>query len=136
LFLAKAINALAEIDSGIALMNTLQKDLKGHLRIGTTPTLNMEFVPRCIALFTQDHQSMHVLVEEDTADELISGLRSQRLDLVLAYGPLAREDIVFEGLYTEEMILVVGARHAFANRRRVRVAELHRRELALPPRKF
>lgn len=136
LFLAKAINALAEIDSGIALLNNLKKDLQGHLRIGTTPTLNMEFVPHCIALFTQHHQSMHVLVEEDTADELIAGLRDDRLDAVLAYGPLAHEDIVFEGLYTEEMVLVVGERHPFASRRRVRVAELHRRELALPPRKF
>ncbi|CAM3861876.1 LysR substrate-binding domain-containing protein [Bordetella tumulicola] len=136
LFLTKAINALAEIDNGIALMNTLNKDLSGELRIGTTPTLNMEVVPRCIAQFTEDHPSVHILVEEETGDELISGLRAQRLDLVLAYRPLVLEGIVFEPLYTEEMILVVGERHAFARRRRVRMAELHRRELVLPPRKF
>ena len=136
LFLTKAINALAEIDNGIALMNTLDKDLSGELRIGTTPTLNMEVVPRCIALFTQDHPSVHILVEEETGDELISGLQAQRLDLVLAYRPLLLDGAVFEPLYTEEMILVVGERHAFARRRRVRMAELHGRELVLPPRKF
>jgi LysR family cyn operon transcriptional activator len=136
LFLSKAINALAEIDNGIALMNTLQKDLSGELRIGTTPTLNMEVVPRCIAQFTQDYPSVHVLVEEDTGDALIAGARAAQLDLVMAYRPLALEGIVFEPLYTEEMILVVGERHPFARRRRVRMAELHRRELVLPPRKF
>lgn len=136
LFLSKAINALAEIDNGIALMNTLRKDLTGELRIGTTPTLNMEVVPRCVALFTQDYPSVRVLVEEETGDGLVAGLQAERLDLVLAYQPLMLGNIVFEPLHTEEMILVVGKRHAFVRRRRVRMAELHRRELVLPPRKF
>lgn len=136
LFLSKAINALAEIDNGIALMNTLKKDLSGELCIGTTPTLNMEVVPRCVALFTRDHPSVRILVEEDTGDALISGLQAQRFDVVMAYRPLALDSVVFEPLYTEEMILVVGARHPFARRRRVRMAELHRRELVLPPRKY
>jgi len=136
LFLSKAISALAEIDNGIALMNTLKKDLSGELRIGTTPTLNMEVVPRCVALFTRDYPSVHVLVEEETGDGLISGLREQQFDLVLAYRPLKLGNAVFEPLHTEEMILVVGERHVFAHRRRVRMAELHRRELVLPPRKF
>lgn len=136
LFLSKAINALAEIDNGIALMNTLDKNLSGKLRIGTTPTLNMEVVPRCIALFMQDHPSVHILVDENTGDELIAGLRAQWLDLVLAYRPLTLHGVLFEPLYSEEMILVVGETHPLAGRRRVRVAELHRRELVLPPRKF
>src|SRR3546814_13844627 len=115
-------------------MNTLDKDLSGELRIGTTPTRNMEVVPRCIAQFTQDHPSVHILVEEETGDELISGLQAQRLDLVLAYRPLLLDGAVFEPLYTEEMILVVGERHAFSRRRRVRLAELPGREIFLPPR--
>jgi LysR family cyn operon transcriptional activator len=44
--------------------------------------------------------------------------------------------LLFEPLCAEEMVLVVGPRHPLANRRRVRMVELHRRELALPPRKF
>ncbi len=136
LFLAKAIKALGEIDNGIALMNTLQNDLSGELRLGTTPTLNMEIVPRCVGLYVQDHPSVHVTVEEDTGDALIGAMRAGRLDLVMAYRPPVLEGIVFEPLYTEEMILVVGDRHPYARRRHVRMAELHCRELVLPPQKF
>lgn len=140
LFLSKAIKALAEIDSGIALMNTSTRDLTGQLRIGTTPTLNMGVVPLCVSLFAQDHPSMHLMIDEDNSDGLISGMRSGRLDIAIAYQPsnqpLMLHDLLFEPLYTEEMVLVVGERHPFARRKRVRMVELHRRELVLPPRKF
>lgn len=136
LFLPKAIKALAEIDSGIALMKTPRKTLKGQLRVGTTPTLNMEVVPHCLALFSRDHPSMRVMVDEGTGDGLIADLRAGRLDLVVAYRPFDLEGLVFEALYTEEMVVVVNRNHPFMRRRRLRVVELHQQELVLPPRKF
>lgn len=136
LFLSKAVKALAEIDSGIALMNTSKKALLGNLRIGTTPTLNMGVVPACLAQFSRDHPSMHVFVDENTGDGLIGDLRADRLDLVLAYRPFELDGLIFEPLYTEEMVVVVNAAHPFAERKRLRMIELHRRELVLPPQKF
>jgi LysR family cyn operon transcriptional activator len=136
LFLPKAIKALAEIDSGIALMNTPRKTLEGQLRVGTTPTLNMEVVPQCLAGFSRDHPSMRVMVDEGTGDQLINDLKEDRLDLVVAYRPFDLGGLVFEPLYTEELVVVVNGEHPFAKRRRLRVIELHRCELVLPPRKF
>jgi LysR family transcriptional regulator, cyn operon transcriptional activator len=136
LFLSKAAKALAEIDSGIALMNIPKKTLAGRLAVGTTPTLNMGVVPHCLALFSRAHPSVQVLVDENTGDGLIGDLRAGRLDLVLAYRPFDLEGLLFEPLYTEEMVVVVNAGHPFVGRKRVRMVELHRRELVLPPRKF
>lgn len=136
LFLSKVVKALAEIDSGIALMSIPKKALTGRLAVGTTPTLNMSVVPLCLALFTRTHPSVHVMVDENTGDGLISDLRAGGLDLVLAYRPFDLEGLLFEPLYTEEMVVVVNTSHPFAGRKRVRMVELHRRELVLPPRKF
>ena len=136
LFLPKAIKALAEIDSAIALMNTPRKTLGGQLRLGTTPTLNMEVVPHCVTLFARDHPSMRVMVDEGTSDQLIADMRAGLLDLVVAYRPFDLAGLVFEALYTEEMVVVVNRQHPLARRRRLRVIELHQRELVLAPRKF
>jgi LysR family cyn operon transcriptional activator len=136
LFLPKAVKALAEIDSGIALMHTAARTLVGKLQLGTTPTLNMGLVPHCVSLFVKDHPSMYVMVDENTGDLLIADMHAGRLDLVLAYKPFNLEGLLFEPLCTEEMVLVVGATHPLADRKRVRMVELHRRELVLPPRKF
>jgi LysR family cyn operon transcriptional activator len=87
-------------------------------------------------LFAHNHPSVHVLVEEDTGDALIAKQRQGGLDIVLAYRPLAADGIRFESLYIEEMMLVVGQDHPMAQRRRVRMVELHRREVVLPPRQF
>ena len=136
MFLPKAVKALAEIDSGIALMHTSTRTLTGMLQLGTTPTLNMGLVPHCISRFVKDHPSVNVMVDESTGDWLISDMRAGKLELVIAYKPFDLEGLLFEPLCTEEMVLVVGARHPLADRKRVRMVELHRRELALPPRKF
>ncbi len=136
LFLPKAVKALAEIDSGIALMRTSTRTLSGRLEVGTTPTLNMGVVPHCISQFVADHPSVKVMVDENTGDALIEDMRNGQLELVIAYKPFSLEGLLFEPLCTEEMVLVVNPRHPLAERRRVRMIELHRRELVLPPRKF
>jgi len=135
-FLSKAIKALAEVDSGIALMNLPKKALMGQLSIGTTPTLNMGLVPRCLAQFSQEHPSVKVTVDENTGDGLMAELRTGRLDLVLAYRPFELDGLLFEPLYTEELVVVVGPAHPLAHRKRLRVVELHRRELVLSPRRY
>lgn len=136
LFLPKAIKALAEIDSGIAIINDTTRELTGDLRIGSTPTLNMEVIPTCLALFAEQHPAMHVLVDEGTADTLIADMRAGRLDLVIAYRPFDLDGLLFEPLSTEEIVVVVNANHPWHSRKRVRMVELHRKELVLPPRKF
>jgi LysR family cyn operon transcriptional activator len=136
LFLPKAVKALAELDSGIAIINEATRELTGELRIGTTPTLNMEVIPKCVALFTQQHPSVHVLVDEGAGSQLIVALRAGDFDVLLHYRPLRLEGLLFEPLYSEEMVVVVNPNHAWHTRKRIRVVELHRRELVLPPRKF
>lgn len=136
LFLPQAAKALAEVDAGIALINAPAKTFIGTLRLGTTMTLNMGLVPRCLALFSGSHPSMRVSVEEDTADGLIAGLRAGRLDLVLAYSPFDLGGLLFEPLYAEELLVAVNRAHPLATRKRLRMVELHGRDLVLPARRF
>lgn len=136
LFLPRAIKALAEIDSGIALVNTPQRTLEGQLRVGTTPTLNMQVVPRCVALFSRAHPSMRVMIDEGTGDALVTDLRRGGLDLLVAYRPFELEGLAFEPLFTEELVGVVNRQHPLSGRKRLRVIDLHQRELVLAPRKY
>jgi LysR family cyn operon transcriptional activator len=136
LFLPQAAKALAEVDAGIALINAPAKTFAGTLRLGTTMTLNMGLVPRCLALFLESHPAMRISVEEDTADGLIAGLRAGNLDLVLAYRPFDLDGLLFEPLYAEEMLVAVNRAHPLAKRKRLRMVELHGRDLVLPARRF
>lgn len=136
LFLPKAVCALGEIDNGISLLSASAKALTGHLRVATTPTFNLHVIPRCIALFTARHPSVRVSIQEDTSAQIAERVCDQQFDIAIAYHPGTLQELVFEPLCNEEMVLVVGQHHPLAGRKRVRVIELHGKELILPPHRF
>jgi len=77
-----------------------------------------------------------VTVDELAADEIAHKLLDGALDLGIGYQPSDPEHLWFEPLYTEELMLVVGLAHPLAQRKRVRMVELHRQRLVLLPQSF
>ncbi|MBC5767950.1 LysR substrate-binding domain-containing protein [Ramlibacter albus] len=135
-FLAYAAKALREVDQGLSDLSRSAEALSGEVRIGATGTFNIEFVPECLALFLQRNPTVKVSVEELSGDVIAQKLIDASLDVGIAYQPADAQRLWFEPLYTEEMVLVVGATHPLAQRKRVRMAELHRQSLVLLPHAF
>lgn len=136
LFLPRAVRALDEIDTGIALLSDSAKSLTGVLRVGTTPTFNIHVIPRCIALFRETHPSIRITIDQDNAVGIAQKVQAGSTDIAVGYHPGPGDELSFEPLCNEEMIFVAGPQHPLFARRRLRVVELHRRELILPPRNF
>ncbi len=136
LFVACAENALREVDHGLGLLRETRSEASGDIRIAATHTFNLRFIPECVAAFLQRYPTVTVHVEEASAEAVLDGLQQRRIDVGVAYRPDHAEDLWFEPLYNEEMVLVVGPTHPFARRRRVRMVELHRQRLVLLPRQF
>jgi LysR family cyn operon transcriptional activator len=135
-FLGYASKALREVDHGLSDLMRAADELTGEVRIGATGTFNIGFVPECLALFLRRNPTVKVTVDELAADAIGERLIAATLDLGIAYQPSDPERLWFEPLYTEEMVLVVAPTHALAQRKRVRMVELHRQPLVLLPRAF
>jgi LysR family transcriptional regulator, cyn operon transcriptional activator len=135
-FLGYASKALREVDQGLSDLSRAPDELSGEVRIGATHTFNIGFVPECLALFMRKYPTVKVSVEELAADDIGSRLQDGQLDVGIAYQPADPSHLWFEPLYTEEMVLVVSALHPFAQRKRVRMVELHRQHMVLLPRVF
>jgi len=133
LFLAYATRALKEVDQGLALLQPGAGDLTGQVRVGATHTFNIGLIPECVALFLAKHPTVRVGVEELAAEVIGARLLSGELDLGIAYRPNAPSELWFEPLYNEEMVLVVGDGHPLAERKRIRMVELHQQRLVLMP---
>jgi len=134
-FLTFAANALHEVEHGLLALKSADT-ITGELRIGATNTFNFGFIPQCVATFLSRHPDAKVSVEELSADGIRAKLHAGELDLGIAYRPAEPSDLWFEPLHNEEMVLVVAPQHPFANRRRLRMVELHRQKLILLPRVF
>jgi LysR family cyn operon transcriptional activator len=76
------------------------------------------------------------VVEELSADAIATRLDAGDLDLGVAYRPEQRSDLRFEPLFNEELVLVVANSHILAQRKRIRMIELHREPLVLLPQSF
>ncbi len=135
-FLHHATKALREIDLGLGALRRSGSDVAGELRIGSTHTFNLGFIPECIASFQKTHPQVKVVVEELSADQIATGLQQGTLDLGIAYRPSAPGTLQFEPLYNEEMVLVVAKGHPLAKRKRVRMVELHHLTMTLLPASF
>jgi Transcriptional regulator len=128
--------ALREIDDGIRTLKGSARQLSGMVRIGATHTFNISLIPTCLATFLTNNPSVRVTVEELSAAEIEERIEADELDIGIAYRPVELRDLWLEPLYNEEMVLAVGPEHAFAHRKRIRVIELHRRNLVLLPKEF
>jgi len=130
LFLPRVIEALKTLDSGTALLKA-SATLSGHLRIATSQTFNLAIVPRTVLLFRQQHENVRVTIEELTLADMTRALRADEIDLAIAYQPTDARDMVFEPLCDEELVLFLPADHALARRKRVRMIELHGRDMVM-----
>ncbi len=131
MLLAGVTRALREIDDGVRALRGGVGPSFGTLRVGSTYTFNIKFVPTCVAAFLKQHPTVSVTVLESSANEVEEQLDQETIDLGIAYRPALRPGLVFEPLYIDEMMLAVGRNHVFAGRKRIRLAELHRHPLVL-----
>lgn len=135
-FLAYASRALKEIDQGVGELKAQAASMSGVVRIGATHTFNLAFIPECVAQFLARNPTVKVVVEELPADAIATRLDAGQLDFGVAYRPEARSDLRFEPLFNEELMLIVADSHPLAQRKRIRMIELHREPLVLLPRSF
>ncbi|CAM3627645.1 LysR family transcriptional regulator [Bordetella sputigena] len=135
-FVAYAARALKEVDMGLGELKRDTASMMGEVRIGTTHTFNLEFIPDCVARFLQQSPAVRIIVEELPADAIAAQLEAGKLDFGVGYRPAPSSALQFEPWFNEELVLIVGQHHPLAERRRIRMIELHREPLVLLPQGF
>jgi LysR family transcriptional regulator, cyn operon transcriptional activator len=131
ILLGRVSKALQEIDDGVRAVRGVAGPLTGTIHIAATHTFNMSLIPTCIALFRGEYPAVCVEVRELSSSEIQCALGADEVELGIAYYPLNPQELFFEPLYIEDMVLVVSKGHPFASRKNIRLAELHRHELVL-----
>lgn len=134
--LAQIAPALRQIDVAVNSLSTPAGSMVGHIRVGATYSFNARLVPQCIASFLAPNPGIRVTAEELSQAKIVERLLSGDLDLGIAYRPQENQELWFEPLYNEEMVLLVRSDHPLARRKRMRMVELHNVRMALLPKVF
>jgi LysR family transcriptional regulator, cyn operon transcriptional activator len=134
LLLARVRKGLQEIDDGVRAVRGAALPLRGSIHIGATHTFVISLLPTCIARFLAAQPLVRAEVRELPAAAIERGLLADELDVGIAYYPVSPQELFFEPLYIEDMLLVVAAQHPLAARKSIRLAELHGQQLVLSSR--
>jgi LysR family transcriptional regulator of gallate degradation len=108
--------------------------VSGPLRIGSTPSMTLKFLPDLMAVLLKDSGAVQISITEGLDDQLVPALQAGELDLVLgpSLGAALPSDLIEEELFYDSFCIAVGPRHALAKRRSLLLAELKDQPWVLP----
>jgi LysR family transcriptional regulator, regulator of abg operon len=132
LFHAKALEAL--LARAQEEMRLRAGGLAGVLSIGIMPPTAVGLVPRALDALMQEAPGVFVSVTEALDSQIMDMLRTRQLDLLVSrigVGP-AYDDVAEERLLAADWVLITASNHPLADRKSVKLSDLHDVRWALP----
>ena len=113
-------------------MRDLKGALSGTLRIGTTPSFS-SLLTETVKNFVKEHPGVRLLIQSETATELLDMLMEKQLDLAVTYKPsFAYEGIESEPIFKNALSAVMRKDHPLASRKVLTMNDLENHRLVLP----
>ncbi len=129
-FLPFAQRALEAVVDGRQLLAELSRGGAGRLAIGAAPAVSTSVLPGMLTRFRAAHPNVQLVVRTGHSEEVLEMVLREQVELGLVR-ELRHPEIVGIPLYEDELVLVVEPGHPFAERGRVRVAEITSEHLIL-----
>ena len=136
IFQEHARAVLHQVENLLHELNGKPGELRGALRLGVIPVLNVPLVPQLLGAFVADHPAISVTVEEISSTEIETALEEGRMDVGLGFLTHHSPNLRYERLCTDQFALIVAENHPWANRRVLDFSKLHQQRLLQLPDSF
>ena len=122
--LGYARNVLSLIDEGKYAISQLREMSAGSLRVGVIHSFVTGIIPVVAANFMRRFPGMKLQFPELSAMDIEAQVADGSLDVGVAFFPVANDAVAGELLFDDTLVLALPARHALADAKRVRFAQL------------
>lgn len=125
-FLKEAQAVLQRAEEAVKAARAAAGGMKGELRVGYAPSLTVQILPRALRKFQTEYPGMRVTLHDLSTEEMLAGLRENRLQLALMVYP---DDDALRGLQFHElarypMCAAVAPGHRFAKSRTLSLSKI------------
>jgi LysR family hydrogen peroxide-inducible transcriptional activator len=117
--IAQARVALREANMIRQLISDQKDTMTGELRIGIIPTLAPYLLPSLFKHMREKYPQLNLIIKETITEEVISDLKSNRLDCGLVVTPLNDPSIKEYVLFYEELFVYVSKKNALYDKKYV-----------------
>jgi len=126
IFLIEARAVLLRVDKAVETVRTVARGDRGELRIGYSPSLAAEVLPKALRLFEREHPGVRVALHDLSSEECAQRLAARKLDLAVTVrlSPARMRGLTFEKLIAYPLCCAVADSHPLAKKRFVTLAEI------------
>ena len=129
-FLPYAERTIATVGEGRQLLANLREGTIGALVVAAAPAVSTYVLPRVLHEFRATHPNVRLGVRTGHTEEVLEMVLRSEAHIGVGR-PIRHADVELVPLFEDEMLLVVSARHPFATRGKVSMAELAGERLVL-----
>jgi LysR family hydrogen peroxide-inducible transcriptional activator len=122
---------LDEVEALKTLARTGRDPLTGPFHLGVLPTAGPYLLPRLLPTLRRRWPKLQLLLREDRTTELLERLRAGSLDAAILALPLAGDDLRWEPLLTEPILLALPRDHRLVKYKRIPQAVLSSEPIVL-----
>lgn len=126
--LPHAERVLSTLEDGRRAVDQMRRGEVGRLRVGSAPAVSTYALPNALRAFQQAHPHVQISVRTGHSEEILDLVLRQEVEIGLVR-EIRHPDVEATPLYEDELVLVVEAKHPFAERERIRISELAREHL-------
>ena len=113
---ARARRVLSELEALMEDVLSTDSEVVGSVRIGMIGTTGRWLIPQTFDELAEHHPRISLRITEGTNSSLEAMLLNGLLDLAIFNAPKATEELSFEPLFNEDLVLVVKAGHPLTKR--------------------
>ena len=130
--LVHAQEVLRSIERGKQEIADLRGLLCGSVTLGANNIFVPKLVSKCVPEYAAAYPNVDVVVKMVNQEGLESAILAGMIDLALAWLPPESKEIVAEPLFSDELVVVVPAKHPLAHLQEISLCELNNLPIALP----
>jgi DNA-binding transcriptional LysR family regulator len=97
---------------------------RGRVRLGTGASTLIYRLPSILNEYSTRFPDVELVIVTGTTEFLLEGIRSEQLDLAIVMAPSPEPGLALTPLGEEELVVVLGRQHPFANRRMLKPEDL------------
>ena len=129
--IAQARIILREANTIKQLISEQKDNMTGELRIGIIPTLAPYLLPPLFKQMREKYPQLNLIIKETITEEVLSELKSNRIDCGLVVTPLKDSSFKEDVLFYEELFVYVSKKNALYNKKYVLANEIEPDQLWL-----
>ncbi|BDD04494.1 LysR substrate-binding domain-containing protein [Aureibacter tunicatorum] len=84
-----------------------QNQTKGQIKLGASSTISQYFLPKILAAFKREHESIQISLRSGNTNEIEQMLDAYEIDFALVEGAQRKTSYAYEYIYTDKIVPVV-----------------------------